>query len=168
MIFRKSFNIILANHLRFQPTTYEVSSKLVKSLVSKNTIACFSEMSEVEKAQTASHQEETIFGKILKGAIPCKFIYEDDKCVAFDDISPQAPVHFLVIPRKPIAMLSEAEDADEQLLGHLMNVARKVANQRNLDSGYRLVVNNGKDGAQSVYHLHLHVLGGRQMSWPPG
>ncbi|KAB7501457.1 Histidine triad nucleotide-binding protein 1 [Armadillidium nasatum] len=133
MIFSKSIKIILANHLRFQPTTYEVSSKLGKSLVSKNTIACFSEMSEVEKAQTASHQEETIFGKILKGAIPCKFIYEDDK-----------------------------------LLGHLMNVARKVAKQRNLDSGYRLVVNNGKDGAQSVYHLHLHVLGGRQMSWPPG
>ena len=125
-------------------------------------------MSEVEKAQGASPGGDTIFGKMLKGEIPCKFIYEDDKCVAFDDISPQAPVHFLVIPRKPIAMLSNAEDGDENLLGHLMLVANKVAKEKGLENGFRLVINNGKDGAQSVYHLHLHILGGRQMSWPPG
>lgn len=123
---------------------------------------------EVEKAQTAAPGGDTIFGKILRKEIPCKFIYEDDKCVAFHDINGQAPVHFLVIPRKPIAQLSKAEDQDEELLGHLMIVARKLAKQEGLDDGFRLVVNDGKHGAQSVFHLHLHVLGGRQMQWPPG
>ncbi|XP_074096775.1 histidine triad nucleotide binding protein 1 [Cotesia typhae] len=124
--------------------------------------------SEVERAQSAAPSEDTIFGKILRKEIPCKFIYEDDKCVAFHDINAQAPTHFLVIPRKPIPQLSKADDEDELLLGHLMNVARKVAKQEGLDQGFRLVVNDGQNGAQSVYHLHLHVLGGRQMQWPPG
>ncbi|XP_034940284.1 histidine triad nucleotide-binding protein 1 [Chelonus insularis] len=124
--------------------------------------------SEVEKAQSAAPADDTIFGKILRKEIPCTFIYEDDQCVAFNDVNPQAPKHFLVIPRKPIAQLFTAEDGDEALLGHLMNVARKVAKQEGLDNGFRLVINNGRDGAQSVYHLHLHVLGGRQMQWPPG
>ncbi|KAI4479188.1 hypothetical protein M0804_011327 [Polistes exclamans] len=123
---------------------------------------------EVEKAQTATPGGDTIFGKILRKEIPCNFIYEDDKCVAFNDINGQAPVHFLVIPRKPISQLSKADDEDEALLGHLMLVARKIAKQEGLDNGFRLVVNDGKDGAQSVFHLHLHVLGGRQMQWPPG
>lgn len=95
-------------------------------------------------------------------------IFYDLQCVAFDDISPQAPVHFLVIPRKSISQLSKAQDQDESLLGHLMNVAQKVAKQKGLTNGFRLVVNDGKHGAQSVYHLHLHVLGGRQLQWPPG
>lgn len=90
------------------------------------------------------------------------------QCVAFHDVNPQAPVHFLVIPKKPIQQLSKAEDEDENLLGHLMIIARKVAKQESLNNGFRLVVNDGKHGAQSVYHLHLHVLGGRQMEWPPG
>lgn len=90
------------------------------------------------------------------------------KCVAFNDISPQAPVHFLVIPRKPIAKLSSCVESDADLLGHLMTVVNKVAKQQNLDNGYRVVVNNGPDGAQSVLYLHIHVLGGRQMNWPPG
>lgn len=154
--------------------------------------------SEVEKAQAASPEEDTIFGKILRKEIPCNFIYEDDQvikkrfnfckfsyinfdnreyekyflcnfqCVAFHDVNKQAPTHFLVIPRKPISQLSKADDNDEALLGHLMNVARKVAAKEGLDDGFRLVINNGKNGAQSVYHLHLHVLGGRQMQWPPG
>ncbi|CAD6239482.1 GSCOCG00008710001-RA-CDS [Cotesia congregata] len=124
--------------------------------------------SEVEKAQSAVPSEDTIFGKILRKEIPCKFIYEDDKCVAFHDVNAQAPTHFLVIPRKPIPQLSKAADEDELLLGHLMNVARKVAKQEGLDQGFRLVINDGQNGAQSVYHLHLHVLGGRQMQWPPG
>jgi len=124
--------------------------------------------SEVEKAQTAAPGSDTIFGKILRKEIPCDFIYEDDQCVAFKDVSPQAPVHFLVIPRKPISQLSKSEDEDEALLGHLMIVARKVAKQQGLDEGYRLVINDGKHGAQSVFHLHLHVLGGRQLQWPPG
>uniref|UniRef100_A0A1L8EGS2 Putative zinc-binding protein of the histidine triad hit family n=2 Tax=Haematobia irritans TaxID=7368 RepID=A0A1L8EGS2_HAEIR len=124
--------------------------------------------SEVEKAQTAAPSEDTIFGKILRKEIPCNFIYEDDKCVAFHDVNAQAPTHFLVIPRKPIAMLSQATEEDEALLGHLMVVGSKVAKDLGLEQGYRVVINNGKDGAQSVYHLHLHFLGGRQMKWPPG
>ncbi|XP_017494370.1 PREDICTED: histidine triad nucleotide-binding protein 1 isoform X2 [Rhagoletis zephyria] len=114
--------------------------------------------SEVEKAQTATPAEDTIFGKILRKEIPCNFIYEDEK----------APTHFLVIPRKPIAQLSHANGDDKELLGHLMIVGAKVANELGLDKGYRVVVNNGQHGAQSVYHLHLHFLGGRQMQWPPG
>ncbi|XP_070168220.1 adenosine 5'-monophosphoramidase HINT1 [Polyergus mexicanus] len=123
---------------------------------------------EVEKAQSAVPENETIFGKILRKEIPCNFIYEDNQCVAFDDVNPQAPVHFLVIPRKAISQLSKAQDEDEPLLGHLMNIAHKVAKQKGLTNGFRLVVNDGKHGAQSVYHLHLHVLGGRQLQWPPG
>ncbi|XP_011866035.1 PREDICTED: histidine triad nucleotide-binding protein 1 [Vollenhovia emeryi] len=123
---------------------------------------------EVEKAQAAAPEGDTIFGKMIRKEIPCNFIHEDSQCVAFDDINPQAPVHFLVIPRKPIAQLSKAQDKDEPLLGHLMNVAHKIAKQKGLTNGFRLVVNDGKHGAQSVYHLHLHVLGGRQLEWPPG
>jgi histidine triad (HIT) family protein len=126
-------------------------------------------MSEVEKAQSAAPEKDTIFGKIARGEIPTKFLYEDDQVVAFNDINPQAPTHFLVIPRKPIAQLSKTTDSDEQLLGHMMVVARKVAEQVGIaKDGYRLVINDGKNGAQSVYHLHLHVFGGRQMGWPPG
>ncbi|XP_017859225.1 PREDICTED: histidine triad nucleotide-binding protein 1 [Drosophila arizonae] len=129
---------------------------------------CARMASEVEKAQSAAASEDTIFGKILRKEIPCKFIYEDDKCVAFNDVAPQAPTHFLVIPRKPIAQLSTAEDGDGELLGHLLMVGRKVAKEQGLEKGYRVVINNGQHGAQSVYHLHLHFLGGRQMQWPPG
>jgi len=85
-----------------------------------------------------------------------------------NDLNPQAPVHMLVIPRKPIPQLSKAEDEDEALLGHLLLVARKVAKQVGLDKGFRIVINDGKEGCQSVYHLHIHVLGGRTMTWPPG
>lgn len=125
--------------------------------------------SEVEKAQGAVPTSgDTIFGKILRKEIPCNFIYEDDKCVAFHDINAQAPVHFLVIPKKAIPQLSKCDDDDEQLLGHMMVVAKKVAKEQNLSKGFRLVINDGPQGCQSVYHLHMHVLGGRQMGWPPG
>ncbi|XP_046398793.1 adenosine 5'-monophosphoramidase HINT1 [Ischnura elegans] len=123
---------------------------------------------EVEKARAAVPENDTIFGKILRKEIPCSFIYEDDQCVAFHDINAQAPVHFLVIPRKPIPQLSKAEDGDEQVLGHMMLVARKLAKENGLSGGFRMVLNDGPDGCQSVYHLHLHVMGGRQMGWPPG
>ena len=123
---------------------------------------------EVAKAQVSSAGNDTIFGKILRKEIPCDFIYEDEKCVAFHDIGAQAPVHFLVIPRKPIPQLSLATDEDEGLLGHLMIVGKKVAKNLGMVDGFRVVVNDGKHGAQSVYHLHLHFLGGRQMEWPPG
>ncbi|XP_023347373.1 histidine triad nucleotide-binding protein 2, mitochondrial [Eurytemora carolleeae] len=125
-------------------------------------------MSEEAAAQGGRPQGPTIFSKLLDGTIPCKFIHEDDKAVAFMDVNPQAPVHFLVIPRKPIAMLEEAAEEDGEVLGHLMLVARKVAKEQGLDKGYRLVINNGVEGCQSVYHLHVHVLGGRQLTWPPG
>lgn len=90
------------------------------------------------------------------------------QCVAFNDISAQAPVHFLVIPRKPISQLSKAKEEDKELLGHLLLVGQKVAAQVGLDEGFRVVINDGKNGAQSVYHLHLHFLGKRQLKWPPG
>jgi histidine triad (HIT) family protein len=90
------------------------------------------------------------------------------QCVAFHDVAPQAPVHFLVIPKKPISQLSKASAEDEALLGHLMLAGKKVAEQLNLNDGFRVVINDGKLGAQSVYHLHLHFLSGRQLGWPPG
>lgn len=123
---------------------------------------------EVIAAQSAQPSEDTIFGKIVRGEIPTKFIYEDSQCVAFNDISPTAPKHFLVIPRKPITGLSAAKEEDKEILGHLMFVASKVAEEQGLGDGYRVVINNGPNGCQSVYHLHLHVIGGRQLGWPPG
>ncbi|XP_064596185.1 LOW QUALITY PROTEIN: adenosine 5'-monophosphoramidase HINT1-like [Liolophura sinensis] len=123
---------------------------------------------EIDKAQAAKPGGDTIFGKIIRGEIPTKFIHEDSECVAFHDISPQAPVHFLVIPRKPIARLSDAADSDTSLLGHLLLVARKLAKDLKLDNGYRVTINDGADGGQTVYHVHVHVTGGRQMEWPPG
>ncbi|XP_013779693.1 histidine triad nucleotide-binding protein 1-like [Limulus polyphemus] len=111
---------------------------------------------------------DTIFGKIIRGEIPADFAYQDDKCVAFHDINPQAPVHFLVVPKKPIPQLSKAEDSDEELLGHLLFIAQKVAKDLGLNNGYRVVINDGLHGGQEVFHLHVHVLGGRQMIWPPG
>ncbi|XP_034041359.1 histidine triad nucleotide-binding protein 1-like [Thalassophryne amazonica] len=90
------------------------------------------------------------------------------ECVAFNDISPQAPTHFLVVPKKPIVQLATADDSDAALLGHLMIVAKKCAEKVGLSKGFRIVINDGADGGQSVYHLHVHVLGGRQLRWPPG
>ncbi|KAM6475876.1 adenosine 5'-monophosphoramidase HINT1 [Liasis olivaceus] len=123
---------------------------------------------EIRKAQVAQPGGDTIFGKIIRKEIPAKIIFEDEKCLAFHDISPQAPTHFLVVPKKPIAQLSEAQDTDEELLGHLIIVGKKCAAELGLTRGYRMVLNEGPDGGQSVYHVHLHVLGGRQMGWPPG
>ncbi|KAG6443904.1 hypothetical protein O3G_MSEX003060 [Manduca sexta] len=119
------------------------------------------------QAQSVAAPGPTIFDKIISKEIKADIIYEDDLCLAFNDISPQAPVHFLVIPKRRIPRLQDAQQSDLELLGHLMLVARSLGSQR-APSGWRLVVNNGRDGAQSVYHLHLHVLGGRQMGWPPG
>lgn len=109
----------------------------------------------------------TIFGKILRGEIPSDRVYEDDQCIAFRDINPGAPTHILVIPRKEIARLDLMDEADEPLVGHLMRVATLVARKEGLD-GFRVVVNNGAAAGQTVFHLHLHVIGGRSLSWPPG
>ncbi|XP_040397594.1 histidine triad nucleotide-binding protein 1 [Cygnus olor] len=123
---------------------------------------------EISKAQAARPGGDTIFGKIIRKEIPASIIYEDEQCLAFHDISPQAPTHFLVIPKKPIVRLSEAEDSDESLLGHLMIVGKKCAANLGLTNGFRMVLNEGPEGGQSVYHVHLHILGGRQLGWPPG
>ncbi len=110
---------------------------------------------------------DTIFGRIARGEMEAKLVYQDDRAVAFQDISPQAPTHVLVIPRKPIPKLADATPEDEALLGHLLLVANRVAGDAGL-SDYRVVVNNGAGAGQSVFHVHLHVLGGRPLSWPPG
>lgn len=111
---------------------------------------------------------DTIFGKIIRREIPADIVYEDDLALAFKDVAPQAPTHILVIPKKPIPRLSDAEAADTALMGHLLMMAKKVAAQANLGNGYRIVINNGADGGQTVDHLHLHILGDRPMAWPPG
>lgn len=112
--------------------------------------------------------EKTIFQKIIDGEIPAEIVHEDDRCVAFSDNNPQAPVHFLVVPRTPIPSLDDATEEDAPLLGHLFVVAQQVAAKEGLSGGYRTVFNCGPDAGQSVDHLHLHVLGGRSLSWPPG
>jgi histidine triad (HIT) family protein len=111
--------------------------------------------------------EDTIFGKILRGEIPSEEVYSDENYYAFRDINPAAPTHILVIHRKPIAKVADATDADAELLGGLLLTARKVAAQEGL-TDYRLVINNGEGAGQSVFHIHLHILGGRSLSWPPG
>ncbi|KAJ3699694.1 hypothetical protein LUZ61_003399 [Rhynchospora tenuis] len=112
----------------------------------------------------------TIFDKIIKKEIPSTIVYEDDKVLAFRDISPQGPTHILVIPKVKDGLtgLSKAEERHVEILGRLLYVAKLVAKQEKLDDGYRVVINDGKNGCQSVYHIHVHVIGGRQMNWPPG
>ena len=105
--------------------------------------------------------EDTIFGKITRGEIPTDFLYEDELCVVIKDIYPQAPTHVLIIPRSPIPMLSQADADDQALLGHLLLVTGKVADQLGVGDAFRLVINNGEGGGQTVFHLHLHILAGR-------
>lgn len=106
----------------------------------------------------------SVFARIIRRDLPATFLHEDDQCIAIEDINPQAPVHFLVIPKKEIRTMKETTDDDEQLLGRCMIVAKKVAAQKGLDeNGYRVVINTGPHGCQSVYHIHLHAMGGRQM-----
>ncbi len=112
---------------------------------------------------------DTIFGKIAKGEIPCEKVFEDDRVLAFRDITPQAPVHILIIPREGIATANDLDESHEALVGHMVVVAAKIARQEKIaESGYHLVMNCREDGGQTVYHLHLHLLGGRAMDWPPG
>ena len=111
--------------------------------------------------------DDTIFGKILRGDIPCDEVYSDDRCLAFRDIAPQAPVHVLVIPRQPIESLRSADSGDEALLGHLLLVAARVARQEGLED-FRTVINTGAAAGQTACHLHVHVIGGRPLDWPPG
>lgn len=125
--------------------------------------------SEVKKAQQIKRNKfnkPTIFDKIIAKEASADIIYEDEMCIAFNDIHPQAPIHFLVIPKKKIPMLEMASRSDSGILGKLVMVAQRLGKER-APSGFRLVVNNGKHGCQSIYHLHIHVIGGRQLKWPP-
>ena len=112
--------------------------------------------------------EKTIFGKIIDREIPAKIVYEDDLCLAFEDISPQAPVHVIVIPKKEITAVDDIAADDAPLVGHLFVVMSKIAAQLGLTGGYRVVTNCGRDARQEVMHLHFHLLGGRGFGWPPG
>ena len=111
---------------------------------------------------------ETIFSKIINREIPADIVYEDDLCLAFQDVNPQAPMHILIIPKNPIARLMDAQDTHQDVLGHLMLKAAEVAGQQGYGDAFRLVVNNGEQVGQTVFHLHIHILGGRPFSWPPG
>lgn len=113
----------------------------------------------------------TLFEKIIAREIPADIVYEDDLCIAFHDIKPAAPIHVLIIPRKPIPRLGEAGEPDQEVLGRLLLAASAIAEKlgvRSTDKGFRLVLNNGKDAGEEVPHLHIHLLAGRPMSWPPG
>lgn len=110
----------------------------------------------------------TLFGRIVRREIPADIVYEDDLCLAFRDINPQAPTHVLLIPKQEIDQLANARSEDQALLGHLLLAAGKVAKQLGVGDAFRLVVNNGAEAGQSVFHLHLHILAGRKLGWPPG
>lgn len=112
---------------------------------------------------------DCLFCKIVQKTIPAKIVYEDERTLAFDDINPQAPIHSLIIPKKHVVAVQDCKDQDSELLAQLLIACTKVAKLKGLsDSGYRIVTNTGRDAGQTVFHLHLHVLGGRHMSWPPG
>ena len=111
---------------------------------------------------------DTLFSKIIDREIPADIVYEDDLCLAFRDINPQAPVHILIIPKKSLAQLNDSTDEDQPLLGHMLLAADRIAAEEGIGDAYRLVVNNGAAAGQSVFHLHIHILGGRSFTWPPG
>jgi len=111
---------------------------------------------------------ETLFTRIINKEIPADIVYEDELCLAFRDINPQAPVHILIIPKKPLALLNDAETDDRQLLGHIMLTATTVAEKEGVSDAFRLVLNNGAGAGQEIFHMHFHLLAGRPFSWPPG
>ena len=141
----------------------EVAKAVVAAAAAAERAAATAPVTDVDAA------ERTIFDKLVSGDIPCTKVYEDDIALAFRDVNPCAPTHILVIPkhRAGLTQLSKANDSQKDVLGHLLYVAGQVG-QQECPAGFRLVINDGADGAQSVYHLHIHVLGGRQMLWPPG
>lgn len=110
----------------------------------------------------------TLFERIIAREIPAKIEHEDDQCIVIHDIDPQAPTHLLVVPRQVVPRIAEASQEQQSLLGHLLLTAASVAQKMNLENGFRVVINNGKNGGETVPHLHMHVLGGRPMAWPPG
>ncbi|KAJ3703097.1 hypothetical protein LUZ61_006802 [Rhynchospora tenuis] len=148
---------VLSSHL--QPHSISLSPSMATS--SDEKAAALS---------TTPSDSPTIFDKIISKEIPSNIVYEDEKALAFRDISPQAPTHIIIIPKVKdgLTRLSNAEERHVEILGHLLYVAKLVAKQEGLDDGFRIVINDGPLGCQSVYHLHVHILGGRQMNWPPG
>ncbi|KRY75763.1 Histidine triad nucleotide-binding protein 1 [Trichinella pseudospiralis] len=161
--FALAFDCLCSAEPRFQ-----FASRFVLKLIPSKSFRQLKLMSEEKKAQQATADGPTIFDKIIDKSIPASIIYEDSEVMAFHDINPQAPVHFLVIPKKRLNQLSDATEEHQAMLGKLLLTAKKCANMMLLENGYRVVINNGREGCQSVYHLHLHVLGGRMMKWPPG
>ncbi|XP_028852149.1 histidine triad nucleotide-binding protein 2, mitochondrial [Denticeps clupeoides] len=153
------------------PVRYALNVTFLRTAVRAQRTFC-TRKDEVSLAEDASKKygspAPTIFSRVIDRTITSDIIHEDEKCLAFRDVNPQAPVHFLVIPKILIPRISAAHDDEALLLGHLLIVAKNVAKKEGLTDGYRVVINDGKHGAQSVYHLHIHVLGGRQMRWPPG
>jgi len=113
-------------------------------------------------------ENNCLFCKVVSKEIPSQIEYEDNEIIAFDDINPQAPTHIQIIPKKHIERVADASESDTELLGKLILIARKIAAQRTLEKGYRIVVNNGAQAGQTVFHLHVHLLGGRRFTWPPG
>ena len=111
---------------------------------------------------------DTLFTKIVNRQIPADIVYEDELCLAFRDVNPQAPVHLLLIPKKPLDMLSNAGAEDQALLGHMLLVVGQITRELKIDGAFRLVVNNGKEGGQAVFHVHMHIMAGRKFRWPPG
>lgn len=127
------------------------------------------DMGTVENYHLTGGNMDCIFCKIVDGQIPAKIVYEDDQAIAFEDVNPQAPVHVLIIPRKHISTVLDIEEEDKGLIGHMYSVGNEVAKRKNIDSsGFRSVMNCNEDGGQTVFHMHLHILGGRSMQWPPG
>lgn len=145
-----------AKPLSVRPSPNETAFDTVPSVASSSPSRC------------QVFEMPTIFQRIIDKEIPAKIVHEDERCLAFHDVAPQAPTHVLVIPKKELANLAAASDEDQALLGHLLLTAKKVAEQLGLTNGYRTVINCGRDGGQSVDHLHIHVLGGRALHWPPG
>ncbi len=133
-----------------------------------SAIACSRKMATSGTYHKPPFMTETIFSKIIRREIPADIVYEDNLCLAFRDVNPQAPVHVLVIPKEPLAKLSDAESNHHALMGHLLLTVKRVAEQLELKNGYRVVINCGEDGGQTVNHLHLHLLAGRSLGWPPG
>ena len=111
---------------------------------------------------------DTLFAKIINRQIPADIVYEDEQCLAFRDVNPQAPVHILLVPKKPLDMLSNATAEDQALLGHMLLVVGKITRDLKVDGAFRLVINNGKEGGQAVFHVHMHIMAGRKFRWPPG
>jgi histidine triad (HIT) family protein len=111
---------------------------------------------------------DTIFAKIINRQIPADIVYEDELCLAFKDVNPQAPLHILLVPKKPLDKLSSADAGDEALLGHMLLAAGKITRELKIEDAFRLVINNGEGAGQTVFHLHMHILAGRPLRWPPG